>query len=98
MADIDLQRPHGLDWYQAQALAMAWRDQAQNDWGMTCVYTPGDRQDSLHFERPGAKGHLTVDPQNFVLQMELGFLMRAYKRQIADKINSNLDAALAKLA
>jgi len=98
MADIEIRRLHDLNWAQAQALALAWRDQAQNDWGMTCTYTPGEQQDSLHFERPGAKGLLTVNAQDFVLQMELGFLLRAYNRQIAEKINSNLDEALAKLA
>ena len=97
MADIEIQRTHGLDWAGAQALAQAWRAQAESDWGMTCTHTPGDTEDRLTFERPGAQGVLRVDAVQFELQITLGFLLRAYKSQIAEKINRNLDEALASL-
>ena len=97
MADIDIQRDHGLDWGGAQALAKSWQAQAESDWGMSCVYTPGDGEDRVSFERPGAQGLLRVDAQQFGLQITLGFLLRAYKNQIAEKINRNLDEALTRL-
>lgn len=96
MADIEIQRPHGLDWAGAQALAQAWQAQAESDWGMRCTHTPGEAQDLVTFERPGAKGVLRVDATQFELQISLGFLLRAYKNQIAEKINRNLDEALAR--
>jgi putative polyhydroxyalkanoate system protein len=97
MADIDIQRAHGLDRAGAQALAQAWQAQAESDWGMTCTLTPGEGEDRLTFERPGAQGVLRVDATQFELQITLGFLLRAYKNQIAEKINRNLDEALASL-
>jgi putative polyhydroxyalkanoate system protein len=97
MADIEIQRTHGLDWAGAQALAQAWRAQAESDWGMTCTHTPGEGEDQVTFERPGAQGLLRVDAAQFELQVTLGFLLRAYKVQISEKINRNLDEALARL-
>lgn len=97
MADIDIQREHGLDWAGAQSLARTWQAQAESDWGMRCVYTPGAGEDCVTFERPGAQGLLRVDAQQFALQITLGFLLRAYKSQIAEKINRNLDEALTRL-
>ena len=98
MADIQIQRTHGLDWAGAQALAQAWRAQAESDWGMICTHTPGEGEDRVTFDRPGAQGLLRVDATQFELQVTLGFLLRAYKSQIAEKIERNLDEALARLA
>ena len=98
MADIEIQRTHGLDWAGAQALAQAWRAQAESDWGMKCSYTPGEWEDRLTFERVGAQGALRVTATQFELQITLGFLLRAYKTLIAEKINRNLDEALARLS
>jgi len=97
MADIEIQRTHGLDWAGAQSLAQAWRSQAESDWGMTCTHPPGEGEDRLTFERVGAQGALRVTATQFELQITLGFLLRAYKNQIAEKINRNLDEALAGL-
>ena len=97
MADIEIQRTHGLDWSGAQALAQAWRAQAESDWGMTCTHTPGEGEDHLTFERVGAQGALRVTATQFELQITLGFLLRAYKTLIAEKINLNLDEALARI-
>ena len=97
MADIEIQRTHGLDRAGAQALAQAWRAQAENDWGMSCTHAPAEGEDRLTFERPGAQGVLRVNATQFELQITLGFLLRAYKTLIAEKINRNLDEALARL-
>jgi len=97
MADIEIQRTHGLDWAEAQSWAKAWQAQVESDWGMTCTHAPGEGEDRVTFERPGAQGVLRVDATQFELQITLGFLLRAYKAQIANKINRNLDKALAGL-
>ena len=98
MADIEIQRAHGLGWAGAQSLAQAWQAQAESAWGMTCTHTPGEGEDRVTFERPGAQGLLRVDAAQFELQITLGFLLRAYKTQIAEKINRTLDEALAREA
>ena len=77
MADIEIQRAHGLGWAGAQSLAQAWQAQAESDWGMTCTHTPGEGEDRVTFERPGAQGLLRVDAAQFELQITLGFLLRA---------------------
>ena len=79
-------------------MAQAWQAQAESDWGMTCTHTPGEGEDRVTFERPGAQGLLRVDAAQFELQITLGFMLRAYKTQIAEKINRNLDEALAREA
>ena len=79
-------------------MAQAWQAQAESDWGMTCTHTPGEGEDRVTFERPGAQGLLRVDAAQFELQITLGFLLRAYKTQFAEKINRNLDEALAREA
>jgi len=94
MADIEIQRTHGLDWAQAQTLAQAWQSQAESDWGMSCTRIGSAGEEQVLFERAGAKGVLRVDAKQFELQITLGFLLRAYKSQIAQKINRNLDEAL----
>ncbi|WP_297721133.1 polyhydroxyalkanoic acid system family protein [Limnohabitans sp. Rim8] len=98
MADIEIHRPHGLDLARAQGLAQEWLAQAQNDWGMLCTHSTLSGQDTVTFERVGAKGVLRVDATHFDMQISLGFLLRAYKKKIEDTINRNLDEALGRLA
>ena len=98
MADIVIHRPHGLDLARAQGLAQEWLAQAQNDWGMQCTHGTLAGQDTVTFERAGAQGVLRVDATHFDTQISLGFLLRAYKKQIEDKVNRNLDEALDRLA
>jgi putative polyhydroxyalkanoate system protein len=98
MADIEIHRPHGLDLARAQCLAQEWLTQAQNDWGMQCSHSSLAGQDTVTFERTGAQGVLRVDATHFDMQIRLGFLLRAYKKQIEDTISRNLDEALNRLA
>ena len=87
-----------MDLARAQALAQEWLAQAQNDWGMHCTHSTLAEQDTVTFERVGAQGVLMVDATHFEMQISLGFLLRAYKKQIEDKVNRNLDDALGRLA
>jgi hypothetical protein len=82
----------------ARLVAQRWRDQAEQEWGMTCVSEPGEAVDRMRFERSGVSGELTVTEARFDLQIQLGFLLGAYSGKIVEKINANLDEFLGPAA
>jgi hypothetical protein len=82
----------------ARLVAQRWRDQAEQEWGMTCVSEPGEAVDRMRFERSGVSGELTVTEARFDLQIQLGFLLGAYSGKIVEKINANLDELLGPAA
>jgi len=63
---------------------------------MDCTYEEGDDCDTLYFTRSGVKGTLTVLPDQFDLQAQLGFLLGAFKDKIEGEIVKNLDTLLAE--
>jgi hypothetical protein len=79
-------------------VAERWREQAEQDWGMTCVSEPGEALDRMRFERSGVSGELSVSATRFDLQIKLGFLLGAYSGKIEEKIQANLDALLGPVA
>lgn len=96
MADIHIQRDHALGLRAARKIAFAWAEQVEAEYGMDCTYEEGDDCDTLYFTRSGVKGTLTVLPDQFDLQAQLGFLLGAFKDKIEGEIVKNLDALLAE--
>lgn len=94
MPDLKIEREHTLGLDGARLVAERWREQAEQDWGMTCTSEPGETVDRMCFARSGVSGELTVTETRFDLQLKLGFLLGAYSGKIAQKINANLDALL----
>lgn len=94
MPDLKIEREHTLGLDGAREIAERWREQAEQDWGMTCTSEPGEAVDRMCFARSGVSGELTVTETRFDLQLKLGFLLGAYSGKIAQKINANLDALL----
>lgn len=94
MPDLKIEREHTLGLDGAREIAERWREQAEQDWGMTCTSEPGEAVDRMCFARSGVSGELTVTENRFDLQLKLGFLLGAYSGKIAQKINANLDALL----
>ena len=94
MADIHIQRDHALGLRAARKIAFAWAEQVEAEYGMDCTYEEGDDCDTLYFTRSGVKGTLTVLPDQFDLQAQLGFLLGAFKDKIEGEISKNLDALL----
>ena len=89
---------HTLGMDGARMLAQRWREQAEQDWGMTCTSEPGETADRMRFERSGVSGELTLSESRFDLHLKLGFLLGAYSGKIEEKIRSNLDALLGPAA
>ena len=100
MADIVIEREHGMDLAQARALAFQWAEQAEEKFDMVCTYEEnanGQTQDEVCFSRAGVTGTLTVTPQRFELHAKLGFLLSAFKDRIETEIGRNLDELMAKV-
>lgn len=98
MPDIHIQRDHTLGLAKARALAMAWAEQAEADFGMACTYAEGEAEDEVGFSRSGVSGTLLVTGVGFELQARLGFLLGAFKERIESEIVRNLDGLLADAA
>ncbi|MFY9184294.1 MAG: polyhydroxyalkanoic acid system family protein [Limnohabitans sp.] len=98
MPELKIEREHTLGLAGARAVADRWREQAEQDWGMACVYEPGEAQDRMRFERSGVSGELRVRDTRFDLQLKLGFLLGAYSGKIEAKIRANLDELLGPVA
>ena len=94
MPQILIDRPHGLSLADAQAIAAAWAQSAQDDFGMQAqpAVDPAQPQnDALwHFRRTGAHGTLRVTPERFVLDITLGFLLGTFKDRIEAGLLHNL--------
>lgn len=98
MPELKIEREHTLGLTGARAVAQRWREQAEQEWGMACESEPGETEDRLRFERSGVRGELTVSEARFDLQIQLGFLLGAYRSKIEEKIQANLDALLGPVA
>ena len=94
MPDLKIERAHTLGLTGAREVAERWREQAEQEWGMTCTSEPGDSSDRMRFERSGVSGSLMVTASQFDLQLKLGFLLGAYSGKIEEKIRANLDELL----
>jgi putative polyhydroxyalkanoate system protein len=98
MPELKIEREHTLGLDGARLVAQRWREQAEQEWGMTCASEPGEAVDRMRFERSGVSGELTVTETRFDLQIQLGFLLGAYSGKIVEKINANLDELLGPVA
>ena len=96
MADIQIERKHGMNMAQARAAAFKWAEQVEEKFDMTCTYEEGSTLDEVSFTRSGVSGTLTVTDDVFQLQAKLGFLLGAFKDKIESEIVKNLDALIAK--
>ena len=96
MADIQIERQHGMSLAQARKAAFKWAEQAEEKFDMECTYEEGTSSDEVRFTRSGVTGTLTVDRETFKLQAQLGFLLGAFKDKIESEIVKNLDALIAK--
>ena len=96
MADIQIERKHGMSMTQARAAAFEWAEQAEEKFDMSCTYEEGSTLDEVSFTRSGVSGTLTVTEDVFQLQAKLGFLLGAFRDKIESEIVKNLDALIAK--
>ena len=95
MADIHIERAHGMSLENARKAATDWAAQAEKKFDMACTYVAGQAADELSFTRSGVSGTLTVTPEAFQLRAKLGFLLSAFKDRIESEVVKNLEALVA---
>ncbi|MGJ7614296.1 MULTISPECIES: polyhydroxyalkanoic acid system family protein [unclassified Variovorax] len=94
MPDIHIERNHTLGIAGARNVAHRWIEQAEQEFGLECVYTQGDDRDVATFTRAGIDGTVEVTASTFTLDATLGFLFSSFSEMIEAKITRNLDAML----
>ncbi|MDQ3060484.1 MAG: polyhydroxyalkanoic acid system family protein [Pseudomonadota bacterium] len=95
MADIQIEREHGLGLREARKIALKWAAQAEEKFALTCRYEEGQAGDLLSFSRPGFDGTLTVSPERFELSASLGLMVSLFKADIEGKLLKQFDKLLA---
>lgn len=95
MADIQIQRKHGLGLTQARKIAFQWAEHVEQEFDMECTYEEGTTVDEVSFTRTGVSGTLRVTHEHFELDARLGFLLGAFRDRIESEIVKNLDTLLA---
>ena len=90
MSVIEIQRHHTLD--HAHAVETADKLARELSSRFDVRYTWDG--DTLHFSRTGARGTMTVEPNQIHIRMELGFLLRPMKGKIEKSIHDHLDGLI----
>ena len=98
MADIHIEREHGMDLADARKTAALWVRQAEAKFDMRCTYENGLEGDQVTFTRSGVSGTLKVNQVKYEIDAHLGFLLGAFKDRIESEIQKNLDWLLAQPA
>jgi putative polyhydroxyalkanoate system protein len=91
MSDIDIRRKHSLTPTRAREAAEKVARQLKREFALQYRWEGS----SLHFERQGVDGRLTVSPGEVHLRARLGLLLAFLKPQIESKVREHLDEALA---
>lgn len=94
MGQIRLQRAHALGWDGARTLAQTWARDAETRWRLQCETTAALDHERLDFRAPGVQGRVEVWPTHFELEVQLGFLLSAYRQRIEAEIQRELDRQL----
>lgn len=90
MADIELKRAHHLGLKGARAAAEKMADKLGKQFNLSGEWTGN----TLHFDRPGVNGQLTVTDHDMHLAVTLGFLLKAMKAPIEKAVHDQLDKVL----
>jgi putative polyhydroxyalkanoate system protein len=92
MADIEINRVHGLGLKAARAAA----DRMAEHLGRKFDLKGDWNGNVLRFERPGVNGSLAISDKDLKLSVALGFLLKAMKGSIQQSIEEELDRLFAR--
>lgn len=91
MADISITQQHTLPHQQAREAAQKVADQMAQEFEMQIVW----EGDVLSFKRSGIDGTLAVEPNQAVLDVTLGFLLKGFAAKIEAKLSRNMAQVFA---
>jgi putative polyhydroxyalkanoate system protein len=90
MSEIDIRRKHSLTPEKAREAAEKVARQLKREFALEYRWEGS----SLHFERQGVDGRLTVNAGEVHLRAKLGLLLAFLKPRIESKVHEHLDEAL----
>jgi putative polyhydroxyalkanoate system protein len=93
LSSICIRRAHTLSPLQARSVADTVAAQLERDYAIESSWTGN----TLQFERAGVSGTLHLAPKELVLDVRLGFLLMAFRDDIAAAIERDLDRHLGAL-
>ena len=91
MSDIHARKTHNLSLEEAKKTAQKLADQLQKEFQVDSKW----QGNTLNFTRSGVKGTLDVTEQEVVLDISLGFMLKAFKGKIQAEIDKNLGTMFA---
>jgi putative polyhydroxyalkanoate system protein len=90
MADIKVERAHDLGIKGAKSAADQMVDKLDRQFGLTCRW----EGHTLHFDRPGVAGMMVITEIDMVIEVRLGFLLKAMKGPIERAVHEQIDQVL----
>jgi putative polyhydroxyalkanoate system protein len=93
MSEIVVRGHHDLGLARAKRLAETIALRLRDDYGVTYAWTG----DQLQFERTGASGPITVEPDAFEVRVEIGFLLSPLRGRIEREIRVFCDEQFGKV-
>ncbi len=91
MSDIHARKVHNLSLEDAKKAAQKLADQLEKDFQLESQW----QGNTLNFTRSGLKGKLDVTEKELVLDISLGFMLKAFKGKIQSEISKNMDNMFA---
>jgi len=91
MSDIRARKSHNLSLEDAKKKAQTLADQLQKEFQVDSQW----QGNTLNFTRSGVKGTLDVTEQEVILDISLGFMLKAFKGKIQAEIDNNLGKMFA---
>ncbi|BET26438.1 putative polyhydroxyalkanoate system protein [Limnobacter thiooxidans] len=91
MSDIRARKSHNLSLEDAKKTAQKLADQLQKEFQVDSQW----QGNTLNFTRSGVKGTLDVTEQEVILDISLGFMLKAFKGKIQAEIDNNLGKMFA---
>ncbi len=87
MTDIVIRRKHGKTPAEARASAEHMAAELQEEFDLNYAWD----DEVMHFKRPGVSGELTLDTEDVVLSIQLGFFLSALKPSIEREVHKFFD-------
>ena len=91
MADITIIHDHALSMAHAREAAQKVADQMVTDYEMVATWSG----DVLTFTRSGVSGTLALEEKRAQLDIELGFMLKAFALKIEEQVSRNMQKVFA---
>lgn len=87
MSDITIRRKHGKTHADARAAAEHMASELKDEFDLDYAW----EGEVMHFKRTGVSGQLTLDSEDVVLSIRLGFFLAALKPSVEREVHKFFD-------